>query len=91
MDTVAVDRLDQLAAENFEGYIVREDLALRLKGQYPVPTYVGDFCSARYCSSTDEEEIREGLAIVERQMRERTVRAGGDVTECTIRRHFVGR
>jgi ATP-dependent Lon protease len=71
-----LDRLDNLAAENFEGYMVRKDLALRLKGQYPVPTYVGEFLLGRYCSSTDEEEIREGLAVVERQMRERTVRAG---------------
>ena len=30
----------------------------------------------RYCASTDEGEIAEGLAIVERQMRERTVRPG---------------
>lgn len=30
----------------------------------------------RYCASTDEEEISEGLAIVERQLKERTVRAG---------------
>lgn len=76
MDAVNLDHLDRIAAENFEGYIVRKDLALKLKGQYPVPTYVGEFLLGRYCSSTDEEEIREGLAIVERQMRERTVRAG---------------
>ncbi|MCS7003046.1 MAG: BREX system Lon protease-like protein BrxL, partial [Dehalococcoidia bacterium] len=71
-----LDALDQLAAEVFAGYIVRKDLALRFKGQYPVPTYVGEFLIGRYCASTDESEIAEGLAIVERQMRERTVRAG---------------
>jgi ATP-dependent Lon protease len=71
-----LDDLDRLAASAFEGYIVRKDLALRFKGQYPVPTYVGEFLLGRYCSSTDEEEIAEGLKIVERQMRERTVRAG---------------
>jgi ATP-dependent Lon protease len=76
MDGVQLDHLDRIAAENFEGYIVRKELALKLKGQYPVPTYVGEFLLGRYCSSTDEEEIQEGLAIVERQMRERTVRAG---------------
>src|SRR5919107_8758 len=68
--------LDELAANAFEGYIVRKDLALRFRGQYPVPTYVGEFLLGRYCASTDEEEIAEGLAIVERQLRERTVRAG---------------
>lgn len=71
-----LDRLDQLAAEAFSGYIVRKDLAFRFRGQYPVPTYVGEFLLGRYCASTDEAEIAEGLEIVERQMRERTVRPG---------------
>ena len=71
-----LDELDRLAAEAFSGYIVRKDLALRFKGQYPVPTYVGEFLLGRYCASTDETEIAEGLEIVERQMRERTVRTG---------------
>lgn len=71
-----LDELDRLAAKAFEGYIVRKDLALRFKGQYPVPTYVGEFLLGRYCASTDEDEIAEGLKIVERQLHERTVRAG---------------
>ena len=73
---IALDELDRKAAEEFEGYLVRKDLALRFKGQYPVPTYVGEFLIGRYCATTDEEEINEGLGIVERQMSERTVRAG---------------
>jgi ATP-dependent Lon protease len=68
--------LDLLAAEAFEGYIVRKDLALKFRGQYPVPTYVGEFLIGRYCATTDQAEIAEGLEIVERQMRERTVRPG---------------
>ncbi len=71
-----MDELDRLAANAFEGYIVRKDLSLKFKGQYPVPTYVGEFLLGRYCASTDEEEINEGLQIVERQLRDRTVRAG---------------
>ena len=71
-----LDQLDLLAAKAFEGYIVRKDLALRFRGQYPVPTYVGEFLLGRYCSSINEFEISEGLGIVERQMRERTVRPG---------------
>ena len=69
-----LDHLDQLAATSFEGYIVRKDLALRFRGQYPLPTYVGEFLLGRYCASTRDQEISEGLAIVERQMSERTVR-----------------
>src|SRR6266536_4556835 len=71
-----LDALDRLAARAFDGFIVRKDLALRFKGQYPVPTYIGEFLLGRYCASTDEGEIAEGVGIVEMQMRERTVRPG---------------
>src|SRR2546423_733617 len=71
-----LDGLDRLAAEVFEGYLVRKDLAQQFRGQYPVPTYVGEFLLGRYCATTDPVEIAEGLAIVERSMKERTVRAG---------------
>src|SRR5437773_1609430 len=71
-----LDHLDEQAARAFDGYIVRKDLALRFKGQYPVPTYVGEFLLGRYCASTNEAEIAEGLGIVEYQMRDRTVRPG---------------
>jgi len=71
-----LDELDRLAAEVFDGFIVRKDLVLRFKGQYPVPTYVAEFLLGRYCASVDEEEINEGLQIVDRQMQQRTVRAG---------------
>ena len=71
-----LDALDQIAAKAFDGFIVRKDLVRRFKGQYPVPTYVGEFLLGRYCSSTDEGEIQEGLDIVQRQLESRTVRAG---------------
>lgn len=70
-----LDALDRACAEAFEGYVVRKDLALKFKGQYPVPTYVGEFLLGRYCATTDEAEIAEGLGIVEGLMRARTVRA----------------
>lgn len=71
-----LDALDRMAAKAFEGYVVRKDLVRRFKGQYPVPTYVGEFLLGRYCASIDESEIQEGLAIVQRQLESRTVRAG---------------
>ena len=71
-----LDDLDRLAAEVFEGLLVRKDLAQQFRGQYPVPTYVGEFLLGRYCATTDPDEITEGLAVVERSMKERTVRAG---------------
>lgn len=71
-----LDQIDQLAAKAFEGFVVRKDLVRRFKGQYPVPTYVAEFLLGRYCSSTDEAEINEGLEVVQRQLESRTVRAG---------------
>jgi len=71
-----LDHLDQLAAKAFEGFIVRKDLVRKFKGQYPVPTYVTEFLLGRYCASVNEDEIRDGLEIVQRQLSDRTVRAG---------------
>lgn len=70
------DSIDQIATRAFEGYVVRKDLVRKFKGQYPVPTYVAEFLLGRYCSSVDEGEIADGLKIVERQLGEKTVRAG---------------
>src|SRR6185503_9255949 len=64
------------AASVFDGYLVRKDLVRKYARQYPVPTYVGEFLLGRYCASTDEREIAEGLEIVQRQLQDRTVRAG---------------
>jgi len=71
-----LDAIDNLAAKAFEGVIVRKDLVRKFKGQYPVPTYVGEFLLGRYCSSTNPDEIQEGLGIVQKQLASRTVRAG---------------
>ncbi len=71
-----LDPIDTIATKAFEGYVVRKDLVRRFKGQYPVPTYVAEFLLGRYCASVDEEEIAEGLKIVERQLGEKTIRAG---------------
>src|SRR3954454_17215102 len=71
-----LDRLDRIAADAFDGYIVRKDLVRKFARQYPVPTYVCEFLLGRYCASVDEEEIQEGLQIVERQLRDRAVRSG---------------
>lgn len=71
-----LDELDLKAAEVFDGYLVRKDLVRTFARQFPVPTYVVEFMLGRYCSSVDEDEINEGLEIVQRQLAERTVRAG---------------
>jgi ATP-dependent Lon protease len=74
--TVPMDDLDKIAASAFGGYLVRKDLVRNYSRQYPVPTYVVEFLLGRYCASTDQKEIDEGLEIVEEQLRGRTVRTG---------------
>ena len=74
--TMEFDHLDKLAASVFDGYLVRKDLVRRYSRQYPVPTYVVEFLLGRYCASVDEDEIAEGLKIVEQQLKDRTVRTG---------------
>ena len=73
---LGLDHLDRRAADAFDGYLVRKDLVRKYARQYPVPTYVVEFLLGRYCATTDEREIEEGLAIVERQLADRTVRTG---------------
>src|SRR5471032_1718522 len=71
-----LDDLDLKAAEAFPGQLVRKDLVQRFRGQFPVPTYVVEFMLGRYCASTDEAEIAEGLELVQEQLSDRAVRAG---------------
>jgi ATP-dependent Lon protease len=74
--SIELDELDRLAASVFDGYLVRKDLVRRYSRQYPVPTYVVEFLLGRYCASVNEDEIAEGLQIVEKQLKDRTVRTG---------------
>lgn len=71
-----LDDLDRKAASAFDGFIVRKDLVRTFSRQFPVPTYVVEFLLGRYCATTDEAEIQEGLDIVQRQLQSRTVKAG---------------
>jgi ATP-dependent Lon protease len=74
--SIELDHLDKLAASIFDGYLVRKDLVRQYARQYPVPTYVVEFLLGRYCASVNEKEIAEGLEIVEKQLKDRTVRTG---------------
>jgi ATP-dependent Lon protease len=74
--TLELDALDRITASAYDGYLVRKDLVRKYARQYPVPTYVVEFLLGRYCASTNEQEISEGLTIVEKQLQDRTVRTG---------------
>lgn len=71
-----LDQIDKKAASSLEGFLVRKDLVRTFSRQFPVPTYVVEFLLGRYCASINQEEIEEGLEIVQRQLRSRTVKAG---------------
>lgn len=71
-----MDRLDKLAASALDGYLVRKDLVRTFSHQFPVPTYVVEFMLGRFCASTNQAEIDEGIEVVQRQLKSRTVRAG---------------
>jgi ATP-dependent Lon protease len=73
---IELDEIDKKAAVSLDGYLVRKDLVRTFSRLFPVPTYVVEFLLGRYCASTDQSEITEGLEIVERQLRSRTVKAG---------------
>jgi len=71
-----LDHIDSLANSVLDGFLVRKDLVRTFSRQFPVPTYVVEFLLGRYCASTDDAEINEGLEIVQSHLRERTVSAG---------------
>ncbi len=73
---IELDSIDRLAASCLDGYLVRKDLVRTFSRQFPVPTYVVEFLLGRYCASVDPKEIEEGLEIVQRQLQDRTVKAG---------------
>ena len=75
---IELDDIDKKAAASLDGYLVRKDLVRTFSRQFPVPTYVVEFLLGRYCATIDQGEIDEGLEIVQRQLENRTVKAGDE-------------
>jgi ATP-dependent Lon protease len=63
-NTIELDELDQLANEAFPGLVVRKDLLRRMRSSFGVPAFVIEFLLGKYCASTDETAINEGLEFV---------------------------
>jgi ATP-dependent Lon protease len=61
---IELDELDRMANEAFPGLVVRKDLLRRMRSAFGVPAFVIEFLLGKYCASTDEEAIREGLEFV---------------------------
>ena len=58
----------------FNGRIVRKDLTKMIKEGANVPVYVLEFLLGQYCSSDDEEVIRQGVENVKRILADNFVR-----------------
>lgn len=61
---ITLDELDLLANDVFPGLVVRKDLLRRMRSAFGVPAFVIEFLLGKYCASTDEEVINEGLEFV---------------------------
>ncbi len=66
--------LDVLLNEHFAGKIVRKDLTKLVKEGANVPVFVLEYLLGNYCSSQDEEVVKEGLQTVKRILAENFVR-----------------
>lgn len=75
---MTMDHLDEVAAKVLDGFLVRKDLVRKFAKQFPVPTYVVEFLLGRYCASTDEEEIAEGLELVQKSLANKAVSNGNE-------------
>ena len=63
-EAFVLNDLDTLATESYPGLVVRKDLLRRMRSAFGVPAFVIEFLLGKYCTSTDEETIREGLEFV---------------------------
>lgn len=60
--------------ENFEGRIVRKDLTKKIKEGANVPVYVLEYLLGKYCATTDESLIHQGVETVKKILSENYVR-----------------
>lgn len=68
------DELDCKLLEHFGGKIVRKDLTSLMKRGANVPTFVLEYLLGMYCSTDDDDAIREGLDRIRRILSENYVR-----------------
>ena len=62
--------LQEKILSTFEGKVVRKDLAFKVKGGQPVPTFVLEYLLAPHCASSDETIIAEGVERVQKILRD---------------------
>ncbi len=70
---MVLDNVDRKALDHFRGYVVRKDLALKIKGGANVPAFVLEYLLANSCSTEDETKISEGMDNVKKILRDHYV------------------
>ena len=78
-DELILDDLDRKLEAAYPGRVVRKDLVKKLKVGFNIPVYVLEYLLGKYCSTTNEAEIAEGLESVKTAIAERIVK--GDQSE----------
>src|SRR5438046_2380106 len=85
---VTMDELDQTANEVFPGLVVRKDLLRRMRSAFGVPAFVIEFLLGKYCASTDEETINEGLQFVRETLSSKYVKPNErEAVKSAIKQH----
>ena len=70
----------------FEGKVVRKDLAIKVKGNMPVPTFVLEYLLGQNCALNDEVLIKEGVEKVKAIIQSNYVhRSDSELTKSIIR------
>lgn len=78
--------LDHKLLDLFQGYVVRKDIVRSLKGQSNVPVFVLEYLLANSCSTDDPIKIKEGVANVQRILRDHYVNPDeADLLQAKIR------
>src|ERR1700720_4007692 len=85
---LVLDDLDGLATEAFPGLVVRKDLLRRMRNAFGVPAFVIEFLLGKYCASTDQEVILEGLEFVRDTLSAKYVKPDErEVVKSVIKQH----
>ena len=83
-----LDELDRLATEVFPGLVVRKDLLRRMRSAFGVPAFVIEFLLGKYCASTDEQAIQEGLEFVRETLASKYVKPNErEAVKSAIKQH----
>ena len=69
-----IEEINTKLYKYFSGKIVRKDLTKKIKEGANVPVYVLEYLLGMYCSSTNNEDIEEGLKTVKKILAENYVR-----------------